>query len=147
MNKNWKKYDKQTIFADKKKGGLFVTFLKEYRDEFKVQVNASCPSCFEKYYKDYLNSIKPKEKMSKKKNNCDYELHKKYENITLKHDGERIRNRDLTNELAERLIAEHPHGAKLFSVIKKKSTKKVVAKITMPRPKAKKKTKAEKSNK
>jgi len=96
MNKNWKKYDKQTIFADKKKGGLFVSFLKDYRDEFNVEVNASCPSCFNRYYKRYLQSIKPKTMSNKK---CDYELHKKYENITLKFNGERIRNNNLTTNL------------------------------------------------
>ena len=145
MNKNWTKYDIQTIFADKRKGGLLVTFLKEYRDEFNVVVNASCASCFKTYYKNYLNSIKPKEKMGAK-TTCDYELHKKYENITLKFGGDRIRNSDLTNELAEQLLAEHPHGAKLFSVIKKKSTK-IVKVAKKPTPKAKPKAKAKKSKK
>lgn len=115
MDKAWLKYDKQTIFADKRRGGLFVTFLKEYRDQFKVSVNANCPGCFETYYKNYLNSIKPKEKMSTTtKSKCDYELHKKYENITMKYGGARIRNRDLTNKLGKEILENHPHGAKLF---------------------------------
>ena len=50
---------------------------------------------------------------------CDYRLHKKYEGITLKYNGVRIRNADLTNELAKELIAKHPHGVKLFDIIPK----------------------------
>lgn len=114
--KDWKKYDKQTIFADKKKGGLFVTFLKEYRDEFNVEVNADCPSCFNTYYSNYLKSL-PMEEPKKVK--CDYRLKLKYENISLKYGGKRIRNRDLTNELAIELLEKHPHGAMLFDVIPK----------------------------
>ncbi len=125
MDEIWKKYDKQTIFADKKKGGLFVTFLKQYRDEFKVQVNASCSSCFETYYRNYLNSIKPKETMSKKNVKCDYELHKKYENIYMKFNGKRIRNRDLTNELGKEISEKHPHGAKLFVKMPKQAEQNV----------------------
>lgn len=114
MDNKWKKYDKQTIFADKKKGGLFVSFLKDYRDEFKVEVNASCDSCFQKYYTNYLNSIKPKETM-KPNTDCDYELKKKYEDIYMKFNGKRIRNRDLTNELGKEILEKHPHGKNLFS--------------------------------
>ena len=139
--KDWIKYDKQTIWNDKKKGGLLVSFLADYRDTFNIEVNASCGSCFNKYYTDYLNSLPMDETKFEK---CDYELHKKYENITLKFSGKRIRNRDLTNELAKDLIANHPHGEKLFSVIAKKSTKKVKP-IAKKKPTAKKKAVAKKT--
>ena len=125
--KGWEKYDKETIFADKKKGGLLVTFLVEYKELFKLKtVNASCGSCFTAYYNNYLNTL-PMEETKKEK--CDYVLHKKYENITLKYGGKRIRNRDLTNKLAIELLTKHPHGEKLFSVIPKvKVVKKKVVK-------------------
>ena len=124
--RDWTKYDKETIWNDKKKGGLLVTFLTDYKKEYNLKtVSASCSSCFSKYYDNYLNS-KPK-KMSKKAK-CDYELHKKYENITLKYGGERIRNRDLTNTLAKELLDKHPHGAKLFCKMPKTPKKKVIKK-------------------
>lgn len=124
MKTDWTKYDEQTIWNDKKKGGLLVTFLTEYREEYNLKtISASCGKCFLTYYQNYLNSI-PMAEVKKVK--CDYQLHKKYENITLKFGGKRVRNRDLTNEIAIELIEKHPHGEKLFSVIAKKPTKKVV---------------------
>ena len=126
--KGWEKYDKETIFADKKKGGLLVTFLVEYKELFKLKtINASCGSCFSGYYDNYLKTLPMAEE---KKEKCDYLLHKKYENITLKFGGVRIRNRDLTNKLAIELLNKHPHGEKLFSKIpKKKVVKKEVKKV------------------
>lgn len=146
--KDWKKYDKETIWADKKRGGLLVSFLKEYRDEFKVVVNASCSSCFNTYYSNYLKSL-PMEETKKVK--CDYRLKLKYENISLKYGGKRIKNADLTNELAIELLEKHPHGAMLFDVIpkvkiSKKETEKKEKEVIKKRlsQKAKKQKKSEK---
>lgn len=146
--KDWKKYDEQTIWADKKLGGLLVTFLKEYRDEFNIEVNASCSSCFKTYYNNYLKSLPMAEP---KKVKCDYRLKLKYENISLKYGGQRIKNKDLTNELAKELLEKHPHGSMLFDVIpkikiSKKATEEKAKEVINKRltTKAKKQKKSEK---
>lgn len=124
--RDWTKYDKQSIFNDKKKGGLLVSFLTEYKEHFKLNtVNASCAKCFNSYYENYLNSL-PMAKEIKEKVECDYVLHKKYNGIQLGTNGRPIRNGEMTNEVAEQLLKEHPHGAKLFEImpeqLKKKET-------------------------
>jgi hypothetical protein len=110
---NWGDYDKQTIWADKKRGGLLVSFLTDYREMFNQQVNASCKKCFENYYNNYLNSTG---QMEIKKNECDYELLAKYNGMQIGHGGRPIRNGEMTNKIAKELLEWHPLGEGLFKV-------------------------------
>ena len=127
--RDWLKYDKGSIFRDKSKGGLLIQFLKEYKEQFGGSINPSCNKCLNSYYDNYLKSLKMED--FKEKEVCNYELHKKYDGIQLKFKGVRIQNKDLTNKLAEKLLKEHPHGAKLFSKIPEiKEEIKVVEKKT-----------------
>lgn len=106
----------QTIWADKRKGGLLVSFLNDYkRLAHLVTVNASCGNCFKDYYKHYLDLTENKENMADVK--CDWKLHGKYNGINLNTQGRPIRNGEMTNEQALELYTKHPRGKDLFEII------------------------------
>ena len=106
---DWINIGKTAVFRDKSKGGLLTQFLKEYKQEFGGTIHPSCMMCLNGYWNNYINSFK----MSVE-NNCDYELHKKYNGIQTKFGGAPIRNSTLTNEIALDLLKNHPRGEKLF---------------------------------
>ena len=58
---------------------------------------------------------------------CDYILFAKYNGIQFGFNKSPIRNANLTNEIAEMLLKEHPRGEKLFL--------KIPTKITVEEPK------------
>jgi hypothetical protein len=143
LDEKWLKYDIATIYADKRVGGLLISFLKEYKAYFNLtSVCASCSGNFKTYYQNYLNITK-QENMETKK--CDYELLAKYNGIQLGANGQPIRNGEMTNEIAKELLEKHPHGAKLFSVIPVQEIEVVeeaidlVEKIVVSQPKKKNK--------
>ena len=119
------KNSKETIFRDKKKGGLLVSFTIKYQQETGKKLNVNCGKCVERAYLEMSN--KYLNKMSKEIVKCDWELHFKYNGIQLGTNGQPIRNGEMTNAIAKELHDKHPHGAKLFKVMpkpKKKAPKK-----------------------
>lgn len=100
---NWENFDVNTIISGKTRDGVkyLELFLQDYTQLFKGKVNPSCPSCIRTYLNKY------KSKIFEMDSNCDYKLHKKYNGIQLGHGGQVLSNRNLTNELAEKLIENH----------------------------------------
>lgn len=113
MTEEFLKHGKESTFRDRSRGGLFTKFLIQYNKEFGVsKLNPSCPSCRRDYWNKYLKLFEMKKKVQ-----CSYTLHEKYNGISLNFGGRPIRNGEMTNEQAKELLNKHPHGAKLFSVI------------------------------
>lgn len=110
------KNDKATIFNDKRKGGRLVLFAIAYQKETGKRLNINCGKCLTSAYIEMSNKFKTNI-MAKEAVKCDYELHAKYNGIQLGTNGDPIRNGEMTNAMAKKLLKEHPHGAKLFSVI------------------------------
>ena len=126
------KNSEEKIFRDKKKGGLLVSFAIAYQKETGKRLNVNCGKCMATAYNQMTK--KYSETMAKEPVQCDYELHFKYNGIQLGVNGDPIRNGEMTNAIAKKLLKEHPHGAKLFSKIPtekpKKSAKKATSKET-----------------
>lgn len=122
------KNSKEAIFNDKRKGGLLVSFAVAYQKETGKRLNVNCGKCITTAYNEMTNKFS--EKMAKEPVQCDYELHFKYNGIQLGTNGDPIRNGEMTNAMARKLLKEHPHGAKLFKVIpeEKPKTKKAAPK-------------------
>lgn len=110
--RDWTLYEKRVIFRDTKKGGLLSQFLKEYVQKFGGSPKPGCGKCLDKYYNNYLNSLK----MSKEQN-CDYRLKLKYNGIQMGANGQPIRNCEMTNKIAEELRQWHPLGDGLFDIL------------------------------
>lgn len=121
------KQSKEAIFRDKSKGGLLVSFAIAYQQETGKKLNVNCGKCMTVAYNEMIN--KYTENMSTKIVECDYELHAKYNGIQLGVNGDPIRNGEMTNAIAKKLLKEHPHGAKLFSKIPKEEPKKTPKKV------------------
>ena len=84
------KNSKETIFRDKRKGGLLVSFAIAYQKETGKQLNVNCGKCMTVAYNEMIN--KYSETMSKEPVKCDYELHEKYNGIQLGANGDPIRS-------------------------------------------------------
>lgn len=120
--RDWTKYDKGVVFRDKTPNGLLFQFLAEYKAKFGGSINPSCRKCLNDYYNNYLKSIT----MSKTKK-CDYLLKAKYNGIQIGTNGDPIRNGEMTNEIAKKLIAWHPAGEDLFEITPDKTETKAQA--------------------
>lgn len=128
MNRLYLDKGKAAVFRDRSKGGLLVSFLREYKEQFGGGVlNVSCSKCRNDYWNNYENLFIMKEEVK-----CDYVLKAKYNAIFFK--GNPIRIGELTNAVAKDMLENHPAGADLFEVIPK------------PKPKAKAKKKEEPKN-
>ena len=108
---DWLNIGKGTIFRDKTKNGLLFEFLKEYKEEFGGSINPNCSKCLEKYYINYLNSLKMSDITH------GFILQKKYNGISLNVRTRPLRNGEMTEAQAIELLEKHPHGAKLFEEI------------------------------
>lgn len=112
---NWSKLDIEIIFSGKNAEGVryLQLFLSDYVSliEPKDTPIASCKKCLKKYLYEFL-TYKPK---TMEKQN--YQLKPKYEGITIFGTGIVFTNANLTDELAERLVKEHPAGVKLFAIM------------------------------
>lgn len=115
---DWLNIGKGTIFRDKTKNGLLFEFLKEYKEEFGGSINPNCSKCLEKYYNNYLNSLKMSDLTH------GFLLHKKYNGISLNVRTRPLRNGEMTEKQAIELLEKHPHGALLFEEIPKSYYKK-----------------------
>lgn len=116
------KYSKETIFRDKKKGGLLVSFAIAYREETGKKLSVNCGKCIATAYNEMTK--KYSETMATKQVQCDWELHFKYNGIQLGANGQPVRNGEMTNKVAKELHDKHPHGAKLFCKIPEVKAKK-----------------------
>jgi len=123
MQENWLDIGKAAIFRDKSKGGYLFLFLKDYQEHFGGSLYPSCNKCLNKYWENYTKSLL----IMEEKKHHGYVLKLKYNGISLRGYTDSFRNGDLTEEQAERLLREHPHGAELFDEIPKKK-KRVVRK-------------------
>lgn len=109
----WLEIDKGSIFRDKKRDGLLVNFLRDYKTEFGGSINPSCIHCLERYYSNFIK----KYTMSTKENECKFVLKLKYNGIHLGANGQPRRNGEMTTEQAIELLEKHPHGKLLFDEI------------------------------
>ena len=109
----WLEYDKGAIFRDKKRDGLLVNFLRDYKTAFGGTINPSCMHCLEKYYNNFINTYT----MSIQKDKCKFVLKLKYNGIKCAVTKRPCRNGDLTDIQAIKLIEKHPHGVLLFEEI------------------------------
>ena len=113
MTEKFLKYDLQTVFRDKSKGGLLFEFLTEYKKEFNTgSLNPSCKICRKEYWTNYQNLFKMSDEIK-----SEYILKAKYNGIQLGVNGQPIRNGEMTDKIAKELIKKHPHGKNLFSFI------------------------------
>ena len=141
--RNWSEINISTIMTGKTDDGVLLLslFLKDYKETCKPTepIVVSCGACLERYYKEYLKT----KEMSAEIINSGYELHKKYEGITLFGSGLVITNKTLSDEIAKRLLKDHPRGEQLFSKIVKEEP--VIEAKKEETPKAKRKPRAKKS--
>jgi len=112
MRSIYKEYGKSRTFGDKSKGGLFSSFLKEYRDHFGVSVTPGCNKCLTKYWSDYENLFIMKEEVK-----CAFRLKAKYNGIQIGANGQPIRNGEMTDEIALELMNWHPLHEDLFDIV------------------------------
>ena len=113
MRSIYKEYGKSRTFGDKSKGGLFSSFLKEYRDYFGVSVTPGCNKCLTKYWSDYENIFI----MNKQTVECAFRLKAKYNGIQQGANGQPIRNGEMTDEVALKLLEWHPLHKELFDIV------------------------------
>ena len=105
-------HGKRKTYGDKSKGGLFSCFLKEYREEFKRSVTPGCSKCLSQYWRDYTNLfIKMKEAVE-----CKFRLKAKYNGIQIGANGQPIRNGEMTDATALKLLEWHPLHEDLFDI-------------------------------
>lgn len=88
-------------------------FLNDYTIRFKPTepIYAGCRRCLNDYIYKYKN-FKDMEVT-----NSSYKLKLMFEGITLFGTGLVITNKNLTDKIAKKLLAEHPHGKELFDFI------------------------------
>lgn len=103
-------HGKSKTFGDKSKGGLFSCFLKEYKEHFKRSVIPSCGKCLAGYWRDYTNIFTE----MKKEVNCLFRLKAKYNGIQIGANGQPIRNGEMDDETAVKLLEWHPAHEELF---------------------------------
>ena len=103
-------YGRSKTFSDKSKGGLFSLFLKEYRNHFKISVTPGCGKCLSKYWRDYTNLFTE----MKTEVECKFRLKAKYNGIQIGANGQPIRNGEMTDETALKLLDWHPLHEELF---------------------------------
>jgi len=113
MRDVYKEHGRSRTFGDKSKGGLFSSFLKEYKNHFGVSVTPGCGTCLSKYWNNYTNLFT----MNKIKVDCDFKLKKKYNGIQIGANGQPIRNGEMTNEKALELMEWHPLHEGLFDEV------------------------------
>lgn len=108
--RDWHKYTAAVVKSGSDESGS--RFLSEFARDYKAKTGKDlCPTCkFESNYPKYLNE------MSEEKINSGYVLKKMYEGIPLDafKSNIRVSNRNLTDEYAEFLLANHGRGEDLF---------------------------------
>jgi len=113
---DWRKLDKVTVFTGKDKNGnrYLSQFLRDYKKTFNViEINAGCERCLNEYYSKLI--LKLNTMSDNKKQDCDFKLKLKYQGIP-KSPGSRelITNSNITNEIGNYLLNNHPRGEMLF---------------------------------
>ncbi|SOC79821.1 hypothetical protein SAMN06296241_1358 [Salinimicrobium sediminis] len=115
---DWREIDKAAIFTGKDENGnrYLSQFLKDYKDTFHPDmINAGCSKCLEDYYQKFIKHLST---MSKKDTNSGYKLRAKYNGIPLEFGSPvQVSNANLTDELAQKLLKNHPAGEDLFETI------------------------------
>lgn len=116
---DWTEYTREVVFNQKKEDGslLLTDFIRDYKNVFKpVEVNIGCLSCLNQYYDKLINYIT---KMgTKTPEKCLFKLKEKYNGVRLGFNTNLlIHNGNITDELAIRLLKEHPRGELLFTII------------------------------
>jgi len=104
--KDWSKINKHSIVQDRV---LLKEFSNDYQELFNTKLNIGCGKCIDEAYKRIISL-----KNNNMKKTCNYRLKLKYEGTFFK--GSLIRNGDLTDEIAGKLLKEHPHGEQLFDI-------------------------------
>lgn len=122
---NWLSLNKETIFNGKdEKGNRYLSqFLSDYKKTFNPDIiNAGCKRCLNDYYLKFTKHLAMSDKTEKTKSG--YALKAKYEGIPLSF-GSRtfVTNNNITNEMGDELLKNHPAGEKLFTTIPKKQEK------------------------
>lgn len=116
---NWLNIDKVVIFTGKDENGnrYLSQFLRDYKEAFgKEEINAGCPKCLDSYYTKFTKHLS---KMGEKINST-YRLKAKYNGISLGFGSNVIvSNRNITDDLAEQLLKNHPRGKELFETMPK----------------------------
>jgi hypothetical protein len=119
--KRWLKIDKATIFTGHDENGnrYLSQFLKDYQQTFNPDlINAGCQRCLEDYYHKFTKYLSTMSKDTK----TAYKLKAKYEGIPLAFGSRtQVYNSNLTDEMAEELIKNHPRGKELFEVVPEKA--------------------------
>ena len=117
--RDWRKLNKVTVFTGKDKNGnrYLTQFLRDYQKTFNVlEINAGCERCLNEYYSKLI--LKLNTMSNNKKQDCAYVLKLKYHGIP-KTPGSRdlITNENLTNEIGDFLLKNHPRGEMLFDAM------------------------------
>lgn len=109
----WLEYSQGEIFGDRSKNGLLANFLKDYSTYFGVSVCATCIKQLNQYYQNFYKEFT----MAQEEIKCDYRLKAKYNGMQIGANGAPIRNGEMTNEIAQRLLEWHPDGENLFDIM------------------------------
>lgn len=124
--RDWSIYNADTVLNGKDKDGnrLVLEFSKDFRERMGYNLDISCPKCFRNDFDKFLN----KNNMSTK-NKSSFKLKPMYNGIALGFGSKVFLSDDnITDELAEKFVKEHPKGLGLFSEYpqpKKEAEKKV----------------------
>ena len=115
--RDWYKIDMETVFTGTDEHGVryLSEFLSDYESNFSDSANAACRKCLIQYYNKI---IKYQTNKNMENSQTVFRLQAKFNGIQSSFGSSTvISNRNLTDEIAVDLIANHPHGVKLFDII------------------------------
>lgn len=119
---DWLSINREKIFSGKdEKGNRYLSqFLSDYKKTFSPDViNAGCTRCLNDYHTKFIKHLAMPNKTEKTKSG--YALKAKYEGIPLAF-GSRtfVTNKNITDEMGDSLVKNHPAGKDLFITIPEK---------------------------
>tara|TARA_R110002167_G_scaffold81296_3_gene222682 strand:+ start:29 stop:433 length:405 start_codon:yes stop_codon:yes gene_type:complete len=109
---NWNKYSPDTILTGRNKEGvrLIIEFGKDFKNKMGYDLDIGCIKCFRNDFQKFLNRGTMAERKSA------YKLKPMYNGLSLGFGSKvYISDQNITDELAERFVKEHPKGLSLFS--------------------------------
>jgi hypothetical protein len=113
---NWHDFDIATVRSGKTPEGVryLELFLKDYTAAFGGKVNPTCPKCLSRYLSKYKSKFPKDMKKVTTNGGGNFLLKTKYEGLQIALTGVTVNNRNITDEMANDLMAVHA-PEKIFS--------------------------------